>query len=151
MSTINQASALAAEIEARIERISIANGFNTDIGVRILRGRRRIDDDQVPSVVIAEGLDSPTPGPGRLPTAEVSQTYMLISYHECDPDHPNDQAHLMIKDLKRAIFHDGVTLGGKVPRVKYAGRDIGPRADGVGIVCASIEIAVSFVEDLSNP
>ena len=151
MSTINQAAPLAAAIEARVAQISVANGFNTEIGSRVLRGRRRIDDNQVPCVVIAEGLDTATPGPGRLPTVEVSQTYMLIAYHECDPDHPNDMAHLMIKDLKRAIFHDGVTLGGNVRRVKYSGRDIGPRADGVGIVCASIEIVVEFVEDLSNP
>lgn len=76
---------------------------------------------------------------------------MLIAYDACHPDHPNDKAHLLIKDLKRAIFADGVTLGGNVLRVEYRGRDIGPRGDGVEIVCASVEIAVKFVEDLANP
>lgn len=151
MSTINQASVLAQEIAARMATVTVANGFNTDIGTRVLRGRRRIDDNQVPCIVIAEGLDTTTPGPGRMATSEIAQTYMLIAYHACHPDHPNDKAHELIKDLKRAVFKDGVTLGGKVPRVEYRGRDIGPRSDGVAIVCASIEIVVKFVEDLTNP
>lgn len=151
MSTINQASVLAIEIAARVATITIANGFHTDIGLNVLRGRRRIDDHQVPCVVVVEGLDTPTAGPGRMATAEINQSYMLIAYHACNPDHPNDKAHDLIKDLKRAIFKDGVTLGGAVPRVEYKGRDIGPRGDGVGIVCASIEIAVKFVEELTNP
>ena len=151
MSTLHSASDIAGVIAARLATITIANGKNTDVGLRVLRGRRRIDDAQVPCVVLAEGPDNPTPGPGRLPTCEVSQSYILIAYHACDADHPNDMGHLLLKDLKRAVFHDGVTLGGNVVRVKYAGRDIGPRGDGVGIVCASIEVEVSYVEDLTNP
>jgi hypothetical protein len=151
MSTLNKASDVAAEITARMGQVSIANGFNTDVGLRVLRGRRRIDDGQVPCIVIAEGLDQVTASPGRIPSAEIQQTYILIAYHECHPDHPNDKAHELLKDLKRAVFKDGVTLGGKVHRIDYRGRDIGPRGDGVGIVCASIEVEVKFVEDLTNP
>ncbi len=151
MSTIHQASQIAAELATRLGTITVANGSHTDIGLKVLRGRRRIDDAQVPCVVLAEGPDSPTRGPGRIPSAEVVQTYVLIGYHACDADHPNDMGHLLLKDLKRAVFKDGVTMGGQVARVEYKGRDIGPRGDGVGIVCASIEIDVSFVEDLTNP
>lgn len=151
MSTLHQAAEVANELTSRLSQISVANGSNTDVGLKVLRGRRRIDDNQVPCVVLAEGPDQPSAGPGRLPTVELAQTYILIAYHECEPDHPNDMGHLLLKDLKRAIFHDGVTLGGKVVRVTYRGRDIGPRGDGVGIVCASVEIDVNFVEDLTNP
>ena len=44
-----------------------------------------------------------------------------------------------------------VTWGRRVRRVKYHGRDIGPRADGAAFVLASIEISVEFAEDLANP
>lgn len=151
MSTFTKASEVAGEVAARMAGITIDNGYLTDCGLKVMRGRRMISDDVVPCVVIAEGLDQVTAGPGRLTTAEIQQTYILIAYHECHPDHPNDKAHDMIKDLKRAMFGDGMTMLNKVRRIDYRGRDIGPRGDGVGIVCASIEIEVSFVEDLTNP
>lgn len=151
MSTIHTAAEVSDLIATRLGGISIANGYFSDIGLRVLRGRRRIDDHQVPCVVIVEGADQPTPTPGRLPTVDIEQTYVLIAYHACDADHPNDKAHELLKDLKRSIFSDGVTFGGNVSKVQYKGRDIGPRGDGVGIVCASIEIEVRFVEDLTNP
>ena len=151
MSTFHQATEIATELAARLATITLANGFNSDIGLNVLRGRRRIDDNQVPCAVLIEGPDTPSSGPGKLPTVEVVQSYVLVAYHECDPDHPNDKGHELIKDLKRAIFSDGVTLAGQVRRVHYRGRDIGPRGDGVGIVSATVEIDVDFVEDLTNP
>lgn len=151
MTTLNTASEIASELALRMASVTKANGYFTDAGTRILRGRRHIDDSKVPCIVIAEGLDQVTQHPSRLTQAEIFQTYMLIAYHECHPDHPNDKAHELLKDLKRAVFGDGITLGGKVRRVEYKGRDIGPRSDGVGIVCASIEIEVKFIEDLTCP
>ena len=50
----------------------------------------------------------------------------------------------MIRDMKRATFFDGRTLGGKVYEVRYLGKDIGPRPDGVALVQARIAISVSF-------
>lgn len=148
---LNTASGIAEELASRMATITKANGYNTDIGVRILRGRRHIDDGQVPCTVVVEGLDDVAPHQSRIPQVDITQVHILVGYDECHPDHPNDKAHLILKDLKRAIFCDGMTLGGKVRKVEYKGRDIGPRADGVGIVCASIEIEIKFVEDLTNP
>jgi hypothetical protein len=151
MSTLKTADSIAQEIAARCARITIANGSRTDIGTRVFRGRRRIDDSHVPCVIIAEGLDQVTPARGAIPSVAIVQTYMLIGYSECHPDHPNDAGHEIIKDLKQSMFSDGVKFGGKVLQVEYKNRDIGPRGDGVAIVCASIEITVQFVEDLQNP
>lgn len=148
---LNKASDIALALTTRLSTIKKVSGFNTDVGLNVMRGRRRIDDRQVPCVVLVEGADSVTPAPGRLVTAEVKQRYILVGYYPCDAIHPNDSGHLVIKDLKRAIFSDGVTLGGAVRKVEYKGRDIGPRGDGVDIVCATVEIEVSFAEDLQNP
>lgn len=148
---LNTASGVAAELASRLASIKKSNGYHTDIGVRVLRGRRKIDDNVVPCAVLVEGLDEVTPHQSRIPQADITQGYVLVGYDECHPDHPNDKAHLILKDLKRAVFCDGMTLDSKVRKVEYKGRDIGPRADGVGIVCASIEIEVKYVEDLQNP
>lgn len=150
MTHLKKASDIATELTTRLAKLRIADGAGTDIGAVVLRGRRRIDDNQVPCVVLIEGPDAPTSAPSRIPQCEVTQTYILVAYDKCHPNHPNDKAHLMIRDLKRAVFGDGTTLGDKVRRVTYVGRDIGPRGDGVDVVCATVEITVSYVEDLAD-
>lgn len=152
MSLIKRAADVAAELSTRLATRTKANGAETDIGARVMRGRRKIDDNQVPCCVIVEGLDSPTMGNSRrAPGVKVRQGYVLVAYDRCDPIHPNDKAHAMLRDLKRAIFHDGSTLGDKVIAVDYIGRDIGPRGDGVDIVSATVEIVVEYEESLQNP
>lgn len=145
------ATQVATEVERRISAISIATGFNTDIGLRVYRGKRRIDDSAIPCATLTEGNDNPTSRAGRIPMVTIDQDYIVGGYVQCDPDHPNDAAHLVLKDLKRALFSDGGTLGGTSQIVKYKGRDIGPRSDGGNFVFAIVEFSVSYVEDLSKP
>jgi hypothetical protein len=146
--------AVATEIATRLSQISIANGSETDIGLRVQEGRRRLPaEDEVPCIQLVEGNDDLDDEAGRSQSAriKVSQSYVLDAFDNCDPDNPNRQAHKMIRDLKRAIFQGDRTFGGKVFDVRYLGKDIGPRPDGKALVQARIAIRVSFAEDLSNP
>lgn len=151
MTVFNSAVEIAAELSARLARISVANEFNTNIGARVFRGRHKIDDSQVPCAVLFEGQDGVANLKNKLTELKIDQGYVLGGYDRCDADNPNDKAHLIIKDLKRAVFDGDATLGGKVRIVEYIGRDIGPRADGVAIVFAVIEINVEYAENLLNP
>lgn len=149
---INQASVLAEYVTEQMERITVANGFNTDIGLRVFRGRRKIDEDHVPCGVVIEGVDTPGDQVGR-DSLRITQEYTLGGYVRCDPDHPNDAAHLLIKDIKRVMFPNLMdrNFGGRVVKVEYTGRDIGPRVDGEPIVFAVVHIQVQYAETLSNP
>lgn len=151
MSQYQKAGDISSALSERLATIKVANGFETDIGLLVMRGTRKVEDDQVPCCVLIEGADRSEQGAGRLPVAKVEQEYILGGYAPCDPGNPNDAAHKVLRDLKRAIFKGDTTLGGRVPRVEYKGRDIGPRTDGVPIVFAMIEISVTYVEDLTNP
>lgn len=151
MSEKQKAADVAAEIATRMAAITVANGCETDIGLRVFRGRRKIEDDMVPCAVLIEGSDVVRDQPGKLPTASIDQSYVLGGYVACDPDNPNDAAHAVIRDIKRAMFKGNATFGKSVLHVKYKGRDIGPRTDGVAIVFAIVEITVTYVEDLTNP
>lgn len=151
MSTKQKAEDIALDIFARMQQITVANGAETDIGLKVFRGKRKVDDDEAPCCVLVEGPDTPVDRPGKLPTSTITQTYILVGYLACDADNPNDAAHKIIRDFKRAIFKGDGTLGGAVIRANYRGRDIGPRADGVNIVTALIEITIDYVEDLTNP
>lgn len=148
---LQSAELIALEISSRLAAIRVANGCETDIGATVYRGKRKVEDDAAPCAVLVEGADTVTDRPGKLPAAKIEQGYVLGGYVPCDADNPNDAAHALIRDLKRAIFKDGGTFGGKVVSVNYKGRDIGPRTDGVAIVFALIEISVTYVESLVNP
>lgn len=147
------ADAIARHITGLMEGITKANGFETDIGTSVARGRRKIDDNQIPCAVIIEGEDSLGDTAGRY-SIRVTQSYVLGGYSHCNPQHPNDTAHQIIRDIKRAVFTDtgpANNWGGKVLKVEYRGRDIGPRADGVPIVFAIVHIDVTYAEDVRNP
>lgn len=148
------AGEIAGYLDTALKTISKANGFETDIGTRVLRGRRAVHDDLVPCAVLIEGDDRVTQAETRKSaTAKIKQDYMLIGYSPCDADNPNDEGHKVIRDLKKVIFggSNGTTLDGKVTLVEYKGRDIGPRADGRAIVMALIQVSIDYVEKLDQP
>ena len=156
MSELKNSADVAEHITARVATVRIANGAETDLGRQVFRGRHNIDDDVVPCCVVFEGPDSPVDQPGRTMTnVQVSPRYVLAAYVTCDPDNPNDAAHAAVRDLKRALFRDNGmpsgNFGGRVRKVSYKGRDIGPRADGRPIVFVTVDIVVDFAEDLANP
>ena len=161
MTPLTRARDIAAYLTTRLATITKANGYETDIGLRVFRGRRKIDDQQVPCAVLIEGEDKPGGAQGA-GSQQVTQSYVLGGYAECDPDHPNDRAHEILADIKKALFglppdatraeRAGAefSFGGRVKAVSYRGRDIGPRADGVPIVFAVVHIDVLFVEQLAQ-
>lgn len=151
---LQSAAAIGAEVAARLGTCTVAAGAETNLGARIYRGRTAIDDDLIPCCVVIEGADEVNEPEAGI-SVNVLQQYVLMAYVPCDPDHPNDAAHAALRDMKRAVFRtDGKadrTLGRKVQRVRYRGRDIGPRADGAAFVCAVLEVTVAYVENLSQP
>ena len=161
MSTFTRARDVAAHLAELLGSITVANGYETDIGLLVYRGRRKIDDEHVPCAVLIEGEDKPGNTQGAA-SQQITQSYVLGGYAECDPDNPNDTAHMIIADIKKAVFslppnpsrieqHTGTTsFGGRIKSVTYKGRDIGPRADGVPIVFAVVHIDVVFVEQLTS-
>lgn len=154
MTVFVRAEDVAEEIVERLSTISIAQGAETDIGLNIMRGRRKAPgDDEPPCIQLFEGEDDVVDEAGKMQTARVklTQSYVIDGFDKCDPDQPNVQAHKMIRDIKRAIFKGDRTLGGKAIEVRYLGRDIGPRPDGVALVQARVAINVTYAEDLSNP
>lgn len=149
--TYTKVADITAEIVSRLEGIRVANGAETDLGARIYHGRRQVDESSVPCLVLVEADDTPQSRAGRTPSAEITQPYAIAAYLPCDPNNPNVAANAAIRDIKRAIFKPEAGSGGRGLRPDYRGRAIGPRADGVAIVFAQVDIAVTYVEDLTNP
>lgn len=156
MTLLQSADLIGRELSDRLLTRTAALGAETDLGRKVFRGRRVIDDDSIPCTAVIEGTDEVEENDSRHTVqAKVTQQYVLLAYVPCDPLHPNDAAHAALRDLKRAVFTTGGvpdrTLGGRVVRVRYRGRDIGPRADGAAFVVASLEVTVEYVENLATP
>lgn len=147
---MSKASDVALALSARIAAITTANGYATNVGAQVFRGRLTIDQGDLPCSVIVEGED--TVEDGKLSgKVKLAQRYIIEGHAECDPAQPNDIAHLILADLKRAIFGGEKNFAGLLHDLRYVGRNIGARPDGTAIVAASVEIECVFVEDLTNP
>lgn len=154
---INSPEQLASVLKARLQTITTANGYETDLGLHVAVGRVSVsEDDALPRCTLIEDGDTVEDAQGLRQSAYlVTRRYLLVGYIECDPDEPNTIAHAAIRDFKKAVFrvdgrYDG-NLGGEVKLVRYRGSDMAPRADGSKLMIVGVEIAVSYVEDLSNP
>lgn len=156
MTTLTRAEDIALEIQRRLALISVAAGCETNVGAFISRGNRSIDVSKAPCCVLVEGTDhvgDQTPTQGNM---VVTQDYVIAAVLACNVDHPNDAAHMAIRDVKRALFRSDdklpdTTFSGKVKKVTYRGRDIQPRGDGKNFVAAIVEISVEYPEKLYAP
>lgn len=155
---MSMANDLALAISAKLATITEANGYQTNIGFKVMRGRKRIDRAQLPCAVIVERDDKPEHKGGS--NAKIAQPYVIEGHTICDPENPNDTGHKIIADIKRAIFTDKTFLddklvfgpnGARAFTVTYRGRSIAPREDGIDVVSAAVEVEIEYVENLSNP
>lgn len=146
---MSAANNIAIELSNRLGTITVTNGFQTDIGTNVFRGKRRLEEANLPCVVIMEGDDSVTAT--SLKSASIFQQYFFEGHAACDPNNPNDKAHDIIADLKKAVFNGDLTFGRTIRKIDYKGRSIATREDGTPVVAASIHVEVQFVEDLTNP
>lgn len=146
MPTLNKGSEIAELLTERLQRITVANGYNTDIGLRVFRGRKKIEDEDAPCVTIIEGDERNEDS--RQEDVVLEQEYAFHAYMPCQADNPNDAAHLAIKDIKKEMFRDGETMGRRLKKISYLTRAIGPRPDGVAIVLAVVMISVRYTENL---
>ena len=145
--SLDNSDQVAAEVLLRIQNITTANGFNTDIGLKAFDGRQKLSDVKDDCCTVIEGDDDPQEQ--RMCLSNVLQPFLIVGQSRCDIDNPNARARAMVADIKRAIFHDGNDLGGKVKSVTYLGRVLAPREDGADIVTAGVEIEVQYVQSLA--
>jgi hypothetical protein len=148
---MSTASTLEENLAARVATISVANGYLTDIGARVFRGKLKLDPSEFPCTVAVAGDNNVMDGKRR--QVKVSQRYIFEGHDVCDPDQPNAKAHQIIADLKKAFFAGDLTFGGimRPDDLQYVGSTIGTREDGANLVAASIEVDCIFVEELDNP
>lgn len=147
---INRLSVLAAFLADRLTEIQVVNGYVTDIGLRPFRGRRSVDASNAPCVVLIEGQDDPQDQSGGRDQVVVKQQYAISAFVACDPDNPNDAANEAVEDITHALFREGARMDGRVQKIDYAGRDIGPRPDGEATVQVVVHVHITIAQNLTR-
>ncbi|WP_041646656.1 hypothetical protein [Aromatoleum aromaticum] len=152
---MSKADTIAAAIATRLQTIRIANGYATDAGAAVYRGRTSFDAADVPCITIAEPEDEieeqrdHPDGDGADLIARLPFT--IEAFAACNPDAPNVAGHQLVADIKRAIFSADITLGGLAVTLRYLGRTIAPREPGARIVTVAVKIRVGYTENLAAP
>lgn len=149
--SISKADDIAIALVARLAQISIANGYQTDVGLRIFRGKTAIDPSEAPCLTLIEAGDTPTSNDSGENVA-LDGEFAIEANITCDPNNPALAAHAAIADIKKALFAgDDLRLGGLAKSMRYLGRLMEPREPGTLVVGAAVRISVSWVEDLTAP
>jgi hypothetical protein len=152
------AKEIGTALSVKLAEIRTVNGFNTEIGYKVFKGRRSLDDKAIPCVVLAELADNAADSTAHGKIITVAQRYTMEAHIPCDPNNPNDAAHDVIEDIKKCVFaglsdinNTGRFFSDKVKTLKYVGKAILPRQDGTAFVGASVTVEVVFKENLTAP
>jgi len=159
--------AVQKALTAALQEITVANGYSTDLGANVFRGRLIYGaGDPLPMISILEEPiaedTSLSPGIG---SGDISPYVLMVQgFVEDDKDNPTDPAHWLLADVKRALIQikaagrEGEGLfhfGPKAPMVDAVDFDGGVVRPPDGEVSAKayfwIRVTFDLVEDHETP
>lgn len=86
---------------ARAAGITVANGYNTDIGANVLRARKKVDPDEVPVAVVIPGAEKATAKYGELSCVMTMRVEGIVDFGASDPSVVSEQ---ILGDLKKCFL-----------------------------------------------
>jgi len=139
-------------LQSALEQIQGAE-YNTDAGLRITRGRKRISKDETfPLIILHEGEEEVVKASG---VRQVQNRLNVTIEGWClaDPINPLDDAHYLLADIKKALFPalENRKNPGLIIKVDYLGRVIDPPDDGSRNCSVSVLLAIDWTELLTDP
>lgn len=137
---------------ARLQAVQVANGFNTDAGLRVYRGRRTFDfegDYPVFSVWSPEN----TPADNRHNERHDLTLSVVVEGHAlADLDNPNDAAQDLLGDIKQALFLAADrTMGNLVADLRWTAEATEVPEDGGQVVSVRVFAEASYPELYGDP
>lgn len=144
---------------ARLAVITTANGYNTNIGARVLRVRKNVNPEELPCCVVWPGAETGVASYGENACTMPIRIEGLAEFGSVNPSVLSEQ---ILGDLKKCIFQPGNTLSrtmsGWVRSPDYidflayagGGTDTYPE-EGQKTVGASILVEVGYTERIGDP
>lgn len=146
---------ISIAISELLSTITTENGFESNAGNKVYRGKVKLEESMIPCIVLGEADDESLDQVNYGKTQKIKQKFVIDAWVPCDPDHPNDAAHDAIADIKKLLFTgvNAMGMGGAlskiVQRIRYVKRSIGPRPEGGAMVSGTVIIEIQYVEELA--
>jgi hypothetical protein len=152
-----------SHFETLLAGITVSNGYETDIGQRVFRARRRLDPEDLPCLVFWDGGEDPqaddrgdTNTGGRsamvLEQRIVVQAYVLANQAQTGTQLGKAKADIKKRicgSAQRGVFVNGE---GKAQGIlAYLGATPSPRDDGDASEGVEITFAVTYPERYGDP
>jgi hypothetical protein len=138
-------------LKARAQKITIANGYATDAGLRVLIGRQVVSkDDTFPLIAMAVAPEPVLRGAGDRARLNLDVEFHALA--TADVDDPLRPVEDLLGDLKRALFRkEDRTLNGAAIDVAYVGEGTLEREEGGAIVGVRVRLTADYVEMYGDP
>ena len=105
------------EVVRRVETITVANGFASDIGLRVFVDSRNPQDTEVPCAMVS--FEQRTAESFISCSAKAAMTVTVTGYAAVDAAIGYQVAFDVLGDIQRAVETDDTTLGGLLSGADY--------------------------------
>lgn len=96
---------IAAKLATRLGTIKVVNGYNTNAGNSIVRGRRSFGETDLSSnPAISVWINDATAGQGNRDRMEVAIGIIIEGFFIIDTDNPDDDAEDLLGDIRKALL-----------------------------------------------
>ncbi len=152
-------------LTAALNRITKDNGYNSDVGPNVFRGRLIFGEgDSLPLVSILEAPipDVPIQTPRGGTTNMTTWSLLLQGFVEDYYQTPTDPAHILMADVKRVLAEERAKGRGREPNILSMGVVVDNLEVGAGVVRPPEEhasekanfwlsVTITLVEKLDDP
>lgn len=137
-------------IKARLASITVANGYATNVGMRVQYGA--VDDvpkdDELPMAIFVAGRAE------RLEEGARAEVQMPVAIRALTVVSPADELAALeplLGDLEKALFGVDDQLGGEVSDVEYVGEMVIDRSEGDTVGGVGLDILVKWRKVVGAP
>ncbi len=149
-------------LTSALQEITVANGYATELGVNVYRGKEYFSDDQpVPMVAILESPDEDFQEPAPEFSGHNAGTWRIFiqGWVEDDMENPTDPAHILMADVKKRLAIEAKKgrdfaifgMGSTVTRLRFSPGVVRPPDAISGRAYFWLVLHLGLVEDLTNP
>lgn len=150
-------------IQACLADITVANGYHTDAGKNVFRGREDLfgEDQALPCLSIFEDEETSDESKAQpeMQRYATDVRYVVLGVTAADPQNPLDAGHLLKADIQRALFRRrnatagarADLLGGTVRQFVYLASAVVPRGDGGRLTEAAVKCKALYSLNASDP
>ena len=160
MTTI--AARIASVLAARLADIKVINGYETDAGLRVYRGRllsspEDLGDGPVVTIYPRDAVPTERPIEDALEERVRHELHLSIIGQALpdDDDHPMDTGWALMGDIKRSIFRSISPLiegGERISEApEHAGARLAMPEPGERTAVAIVDVTVRYFQQRNNP